>query len=110
MRLPKTHTEDAEAVLINTSGGLVGGDILNWSVECSNHTRCTISTQACERVYRSSGDPASVSTVIKIGNDAVCDWLPQETILFEQASISRKFHVEMSETARLFALEAVILG
>ncbi|MDI6836862.1 MAG: urease accessory protein UreD, partial [Rhizobiaceae bacterium] len=32
IRLPETFTAELEAVLINTGGGLTGGDRMDWSV------------------------------------------------------------------------------
>lgn len=110
VRFPKTHTPDAEAVLINTSGGLVGGDSLAWTIECGERTRCMVTTQACERVYRSSKDPAIVNTQINLGAESFCDWLPQETILFEKAALKRKLNVQMHKKAKFFAVEAILLG
>jgi urease accessory protein len=110
IRIPKTYGTALEAVLINTTGGITGGDTLRWSLEAGADTTALVTTQACERVYRSTGDPAEVSTTIDVGDNASFFWLPQETILFEGGRLSRTLDVRLSGSARLLALETVILG
>ena len=99
-----------EAILINTSGGLTGGDVIEWSVAAADSTRLSVTTQANEKVYKAAADTASVSTHITVGKDASVHWLPQETILFDQASLTRRLDVDLAETAEFLAVEAVLLG
>lgn len=51
IRLPKTHNAAIEAILINTAGGLTGGDVLTWQIEGHSHTQSVFTTQACEKAY-----------------------------------------------------------
>ncbi|MFC6489877.1 urease accessory protein UreD [Nitratireductor sp. GCM10026969] len=110
IRLPRTHGEGLEAVLINTAGGLTGGDRLEWKADAAPGSKLVLTTQACERIYRSTGDDARVSTTLKIGPGAHVDWLPQETILFEASRLHRTLTVDLAEGATLTAVEAVLLG
>jgi hypothetical protein len=98
------------ATLIDTAGGLTGGDRFEWSVELDGDAKCTVVTQACEKVYRSDGGSANVSIGLKVGAGARLDWLPQETILFDGADLSRAFDIRLADGARLLAVEAVLLG
>lgn len=109
-RLPKQKTAAHEAVLINTSGGLTGGDALNTNVAWQRGTNATVTTQACERIYRSTGEDATIISRLTIGEHATGCWLPQETILFEGARLNRRTHVSLSRTSTLIACEAVIIG
>lgn len=110
IRMPKTHSPALEAVLINTAGGLTGGDVLNWDINAVAHSRLALTTQACERIYKSSGGHADVKTCIEVGEGAHVDWLPQETILFEQSQLKRALEVELAPRATFTAVEAVLLG
>jgi urease accessory protein len=98
------------AVLINTAGGLTGGDGLAWRVELDETAKCSVVTQACEKVYRSDGGAATVSAALTLGRGARLDWLPQETILFDGARLTRTFDIRVAAGARLLAVEAVLLG
>ncbi|MEO1748825.1 MAG: urease accessory protein UreD, partial [Pseudomonadota bacterium] len=52
IRVPRQHSNHLDAVLINTAGGLTGGDQLHWSMKAGAGTTTIVSTQACERIYR----------------------------------------------------------
>ncbi len=110
MRLPHTHDASMQAVLINTAGGLCGGDDLRWTGQAAASTRLVLTTQACERIYRSLGDDARVATQLVAGAGARLDWLPQETILYEGARLRRSLEVELAAQSTFCAVEAVILG
>ena len=49
--LPKTYSDNIEAVLVNTAGGIAEGDGFKYRVQASDKTNITITTQAAERVY-----------------------------------------------------------
>ncbi|EKF43015.1 urease accessory protein UreD [Nitratireductor indicus C115] len=110
IRLPRAHRGALEAVIINTSGGLTGGDRLDWHAEAGADARLSLTTQACERIYRSAGGDADVSTRLVIGENAHIDWLPQETILFERSRLKRSLTVELAAGATFTGVEAVLLG
>ncbi|MDB5473733.1 MAG: urease accessory protein UreD [Devosia sp.] len=110
IRLPHTHSPAMEAVFINTAGGLTGGDHMRWSTDLAPHGRLVLTTQACERVYRSLGGAARVQTSLSVGEDAHLDWLPQETILFAASELDRRIDIDLAQGASLTAIEAIILG
>jgi len=110
IRLPHTHSPALEAVLINTAGGLTGDDRMQWSAEVAAYGRLVLTTQACERIYRSVGGPATVTTRLAVGPDAHLDWLPQETILFAASQLDRRIEIDLAEGASLTAIEAILLG
>ena len=60
IRLPHTHDETLQAVIINTAGGLTGGDEMNWQADAAPGSKLVLTTQACERIYRSTGADARV--------------------------------------------------
>lgn len=99
-----------EAVLINTAGGLTGGDSMAVEVRAEADSRLTVTTQACERVYKSSGGFADVTSNVEIASGAEVCWLPQETIFFEGGALKRALTVDMAEDARFIAIEAMTLG
>ncbi|MGQ3210820.1 MAG: urease accessory protein UreD [Shinella sp.] len=110
IRLPKTFDGTMEAVLINTAGGLTGGDRIDWTFDVGAGTHLTATTQACERAYKASASTATVETRIVVGAGARADWLPQETILFDRSSLRRKLEVDLADDATFLAVEAILLG
>jgi urease accessory protein len=103
-----------DAVLINTAGGMAGGDRMTWGAQVDDGARQTVTTQACEKVYRARAAPhdapARVLSALQVGSDARLDWLPQETILFDHARLERRLEADLSEDGELLAVEALVLG
>jgi urease accessory protein len=95
---------------MNTAGGLTGGDHVRWTATAKADAKLTLTTPACERVYRSIDDEAVVENRLVAEPGAHIDWLPQETILFEDARLDRSLEVDLAEGATLTAVEAVLLG
>lgn len=110
IRLPKSYDQFSEAVLINTSGGITGGDRIEWNITLGENTNGVITTQASERAYKATSGVAKVETRIDVAAGSTCHWLPQETILFDQSALSRSLEINLAEDAKLIALEAVMLG
>lgn len=110
-RMPKTYAgEPPTAVLINTSGGLTGGDSAETDARIGDNALACITTQAAERIYRSSGGHARVRNRLAVGANAGAEWLPQETIMFDGGRLERDLVVELSAGARLLCAESVVLG
>ena len=108
--MPKTHGAVPEVVLVNTSGGVTGGDRIDWRLAVDDGAALVATTQAAERIYRSAGGAGRIDTRLALGHGAALDWLPQETILFEGARLERTLEVDMASDARLLAIETVVLG
>ena len=99
-----------EAVLINTGGGVAGGDRLEYSVTALEGASIAVTSQAAEKVYRALDAPARIKTRLKVAEAAKLSWLPQETILFNTARICRNTEIEVSSGAEVLAVEWIVLG
>jgi urease accessory protein len=99
-----------EAVLINTAGGIAGGDRLGCSVTVLPKASIAVTSQAAEKVYRALDEPARIATKLKVCETAKLAWLPQETIVFNWARLSRETEIDLSAGAELLALEWLVLG
>ena len=98
------------AYLINTAGGLAGGDQFSYEFNLAQKTTLTVTSQSAERVYRTLGPSAKIETAIHLEADARFNWLPHETIIFDGASLDRQTAVDMAENARFLGLETTIFG
>jgi urease accessory protein len=99
-----------EAVVVNTAGGIAGGDRLEISVTLLANASATVTSQAAERVYRALNEPALIDTRLKMSEAARLAWLPQETIVFNGGRMRRNTEIELSAGAELLALEWLVLG
>lgn len=110
IRLPAVQGDPLEAVLINTAGGMTGGDRLGWTIEVGAGASASITTQACEKVYRAAADRAETSVGLRVGPGGRIAWLPQETIVFNRAAFARTLDVDLAEDAEALVLEATLFG
>ena len=103
-------SEVEEAVLVNSAGGVAGGDRLEFAMTALGNASVAVTSQAAEKVYRALSEPARISTRLKVSESARLAWLPQETIVFNGARLSRETQVDLASGAELLALEWLVLG
>lgn len=110
VRCPGAPAAELEAVLINTAGGIAGGDRFAVDINAGTGARLIVTTAAAEKVYRALGEAAAVDVRLTVGDGAALAWLPQETILFDRARLARSIAVDLAADARVFLAEAVMFG
>lgn len=108
---PRQITPKMEVILINTAGGVTGGDRFTLSTRVEAGACLTLTTQAAERAYRAqTGEVGRVSTKLHAQSGARLNWLPQELILFEGAALHRKLDIDLAPDAQLLMVEPVVFG
>lgn len=110
IRLPQKEAGPLEAILINTAGGMTGGDRLDWQFEIGADAAAVFTTQACEKIYRSTHGGAEVRTRIKVEAGGHLAWLPQETILYNNCALDRRLDIDMAAGATMLVVESVLFG
>jgi urease accessory protein len=110
VRFPAAGRGELEAVLVNTAGGMTGGDRFRIEAAAGPGAQVLIGTTAAEKVYRSLGPAATVDIRLSVAAGAALRWLPQETILFDRARLTRRIDVELDEGGTLVLAEAVVFG
>jgi urease accessory protein len=109
-RFPNATGDALEAVIVNTGGGMTGGDRFAIDIALGEGANLIAGTAAAEKVYRSTGADAEMDVTLEVADGARLSWLPQETILFDRARLSRRIDVELAEGAMLLMAEAVVFG
>ena len=108
---PKVRGDALDAVFLNTSGGLTGGDRMRIEAEAGAGAHVVLSSQAAERGYRAHpGEVAEVDVSLNVADGGRIDWMPQETILFDRAAVSRRMHVHLEGDAHAMLVEPLVLG
>lgn len=110
VRFPSPEDDGLTAMFVNTAGGAAGGDRFDIDITAGEGTRLTMSTAAAEKVYRSHGPSAEINVSLRARAGAHLSWLPQETILFDQARTTRCIDIDLAETASLVLCEIVVFG
>jgi urease accessory protein len=110
VRFPSPEAEGLSAVFVNTAGGVAGGDRFDIDIAAGEGARLTLTTAAAEKVYRAESSPAKLNISLKAAAGAHLGWLPQETILFDRARVSRQIDIDLADSASLLLCEIVVFG
>jgi urease accessory protein len=108
VRFPKS--DGLDAVIVNTAGGVAGGDRFAFDIRVGEHATLTVSTAAAEKVYRALDDDATIGVKLVVDRGGSLRWLPQEAILFDGACLRRDIDINVAADARLVLAEAVVFG
>ncbi|MFS4581806.1 urease accessory protein UreD [Phaeobacter sp. C3_T13_0] len=108
---PRTDEAALQGVLVNTAGGVTGGDQFDLRATARVGTSLTLTNQAAERAYRAQpGETGTIRNALTVETKASLAWIPQETILFQGCSLNRSLKVDLHENARLLICETLVFG
>jgi urease accessory protein len=110
VRFPHRDGAVLDAVIVNTGGGMTGGDRFDLDINVGAGADVSVTTAAAEKIYRSLGSDTTFDLNLTIGSGGRLAWLPQETILFDRARLRRKIDVDLAPDASLLLAEATIFG
>ncbi|MET1047198.1 MAG: urease accessory protein UreD [Hyphomicrobium sp.] len=109
LRTPNV-AEGCEGVVLNTAGGLAGGDdaVMTFAVE--RKADVTITTQSAEKIYRADDRPATLAANLSVAAGGRLTWMPQETILFDGSRLKRALNIQLDERSSVIAAEMTVFG
>jgi urease accessory protein len=110
VRCPGPPAAELEAVIVNSAGGMAGGDRFEIALAVERDARLVVTTAAAEKVYRALDAETNLAMTVRIADGGELAWLPQETILFNRSRLKRTIDVELAPAARLLLLESVVFG
>jgi urease accessory protein len=98
------------AVLVNTAGGIVGGDRLGIQISARDDANVLVTGQAAEKIYRSTGETADLAVTIECRTGAALEFLPQGTIFHDGARLRRRTRLRVDADSRLIFGEILYFG
>ena len=107
---PKNFSQIKECVVVNTAGGITGGDKFECSIEAAEESSIVVTTQASEKVYKASNGSAEVEVTFFVSKNSKLLWLPQDTILFSKSDLSRKITIRIEDNSEFLAFDQIVLG
>ena len=111
LKFPEIENKCAlHAVIINTGGGVAGGDRVETAVEAEENAEVTVTSATAERVYRSIGPATEIGIKFSAAPGASLNWLPQPTILFSGARVNREIEADVTGNASLLIAESTVFG
>lgn len=109
LRFPRAASR-AEAVVVNTGGGMAGGDRVQIMVSAGPGASALVTSQSQEKIYKADGLPCEARTRLEVSAAARLVWAPQETLLFDGARLERRLDADVEATGTLTIFEAVAFG
>jgi urease accessory protein len=102
--------EICHAIIIHPPGGVVGGDELQIRATLGEGTHALITTPGAAKWYRGNGYTSKQAVVLHVADGAVMEWLPQETIFFDDACVSLHQDIHLSGNAAVIASDILCFG
>jgi urease accessory protein len=96
--------------IVNSSGGILGGDVLDARIELEAQAALTLRQQAATKAYRSANGPARSRCDFVLGEAAVLDYFPDEIIPFAGSEYAQTTRVELERDALMLLGEIVTAG
>lgn len=97
------------AYMLHPPGGIVGGDRLRVEVNGAAQAHGLVTTPGAAKFYGSDGRPAVQQQLIKLTGGAL-EWMPQDTIYFNQCRASQLLRIELSSSSRFIGWEVSCFG
>lgn len=97
-------------VLVHPPGGLVGGDTLDIRVKVAAGAHGLITTPGATRFYKSVHEPAVQAVHARLAEGARLEWLPLETLAYNQCRAENRAVFELAPGAELMGWDITALG
>lgn len=99
-----------QVYLIHPPGGVVAGDQLELELELQARSQTLVTTPAATKIYSSSGACSQLSQRFTVAEDAILEFLPQETILYDGARARSSTRVALGPRSQFVGWEISSLG
>jgi len=98
--------------LLHPPGGMVSGDSLKVSIDVGHKAHALLTTPSAGKIYGADSCqvPQSQEISIRVEEGGICEWLPQENIVFNRANANLETRISLAKNAGLIAWDLVALG
>jgi urease accessory protein len=96
--------------LLHPPGGVVAGDRLETRVILGEGACALLTTPAAQKLYRSTGAQAEISSHLVLARNARLEWLPGETLAFSSARAELFTRVELATGASFIGWDIACYG
>ncbi len=110
VRCPGAPSAELEAVIINTAGGMAGGDRFALDVAAGPDARLVVTTAAAEKVYRALDAPATVDVRLTVGPAPRWPGCRRRPFCSIAPDCGERIEIDLADDAHLLLAEAIVLG
>jgi len=97
-------------LLLNPTGGVLGGDRLSTEIDLGENSAVCLSTPSATRIYRTSGRPAEMHTVLRLAGGSTLEYLPDHVIPHAGSILRQSLRIDMQPGSRGIFLDAFAAG
>ena len=97
-------------IVLHPPAGIAGGDHLSIEVRLAEGAHALLTTPGAGKWYRSAGAEGVLRQAIAVAPGALCEWLPQESIVFDRALARLETRVELQGDAAFVGMEMLRFG
>jgi urease accessory protein len=97
-------------VVLHPPAGIAGGDELEINIDVAQNSKALLTTPGAAKWYKSGGRVAKQKLHFSVAQDAVLEWLPQESIIFDHAAAKMNTSIELTGNAVFLGWEIICLG
>ncbi|MGX9781831.1 urease accessory protein UreD [Janthinobacterium lividum] len=98
------------AIIIHPPGGVAGGDQLAVDATVGEGAHALLTSPGAAKWYRANGHVSGQHIMLRAASGAATEWLPQESIFFDQACVRLRHEVELAADASYIGCDIVCLG
>ena len=114
LRIQKALYPEGERVchgiVLHPPAGIAGGDELSIEVRLDAAAHALLTTPGAGKWYRSAAAEGVLRQAMVIAPGALCEWLPQESIIFDRALARLETRVELQGDAAFVGMEMLRFG
>lgn len=98
------------AIIVHPPGGVVGGDQLSIAASVGAGAHACLTTPGAAKWYKANGKLSRQDVVLDVGPGASLEWLPQETIFFDNAQVALRQDITLAADANYLGCEILCMG
>ena len=98
------------AIVVHPPGGVVGGDQLAITARVGPAAHAFLTTPGAAKWYKANGKVSRQRVQIEVGAGAALEWMPQESIFFDQACVELEQDVTLAADANYIGCDILCLG
>ena len=102
--------EVCHAIVVHPPGGVVGGDQLRIAAQAAENAKAFITNPGAAKWYKSNGHTSRQNVTLEVAARASLEWLPQETIFFDDAQVDLHHTVSLGKDAVYIGCDILCFG
>lgn len=98
------------AIIVHPPAGIAGGDHLTFEMKTDQDSHALVTTPGAGKWYKTNLKQAFQHIHIHVQDEAIFEWLPQETMLFNGANANSETIVHLDAAASFIGWDMLVIG